>query len=132
MRIARFTLCLQVRDVAAATAFYTTHFGYRVLLDHGVFSKLRHGEGHELFFLQCGARVSPDDVVDAQPAAGLILALEVSDAAAELARLRDAGVAITGPLRDEPWGERLFQVRDPNGVTVQLVQWTQPPAGHAP
>lgn len=32
------------------------------------------------------------------------------------------------PLREEPWGERLFQVTDPNGVIVQFVEWVTPPA----
>jgi uncharacterized glyoxalase superfamily protein PhnB len=32
-------------------------------------------------------------------------------------------VPITLPLRTEEWGERLFQVKDPNGVTVELVDW---------
>ncbi|MFJ4814050.1 hypothetical protein [Streptomyces sp. NPDC088801] len=27
------------------------------------------------------------------------------------------------PLRQEPCGERLFQVTDPNGVIVQFVEW---------
>jgi uncharacterized glyoxalase superfamily protein PhnB len=27
------------------------------------------------------------------------------------------------PLTEEEWGERAFQVRDPNGVIVQLVDW---------
>ena len=39
----------------------------------------------------------------------------------------DAGMnvvfLITMPLRVEPWGERAFQVTDPNGVIVQLVDW---------
>jgi len=44
----------------------------------------------------------------------------------ELARLRAEGVAITMPLTVEEWGERAFQVRDPNGVIVQLVDWKAP------
>jgi uncharacterized glyoxalase superfamily protein PhnB len=32
-------------------------------------------------------------------------------------------VQITMPLTSEEWGERAFQVRDPNGVIVQLVDW---------
>ncbi len=32
------------------------------------------------------------------------------------------------PLREEPWGERLFQVTDPNGVIVQFVEWVTPSA----
>ena len=27
------------------------------------------------------------------------------------------------PLTDEEWGERAFQVRDPNGIIVQLLDW---------
>ncbi|WP_435880318.1 VOC family protein [Streptomyces nondiastaticus] len=37
--------------------------------------------------------------------------------------MREAGAPITMPLREEPWGERLFQMTDPNGVVVQLVEW---------
>ncbi|WP_255481110.1 VOC family protein [Micromonospora thermarum] len=40
--------------------------------------------------------------------------------------MRDAGVEITTPLREEPWGERLFQITDPNGLIIQLVEWTTP------
>ncbi len=35
---------------------------------------------------------------------------------------------ITMPLREEPWGERLFQITDPNGVVVQFIEWTTPDA----
>ena len=40
--------------------------------------------------------------------------------------LREEGVDITMPLREEPWGERAFQVTDPNGVIVQLLDWNAP------
>ncbi|MFJ7901255.1 hypothetical protein ACIQ6V_12290 [Streptomyces sp. NPDC096198] len=33
------------------------------------------------------------------------------------------------PLRQEPWGERLFQVADPNGVVVQFVGRVAPEHG---
>ena len=32
-------------------------------------------------------------------------------------------MVITTPLETEEWGERYFQVSDPNGVVIQLVQW---------
>jgi uncharacterized glyoxalase superfamily protein PhnB len=40
-----------------------------------------------------------------------------------LARLQEEGVPITMPLTVDSWGERSFQVRDPNGVIVQLLDW---------
>ncbi|MFG3708481.1 VOC family protein [Micromonospora sp. NPDC047670] len=53
----------------------------------------------------------------------------MSDLAGVLGRLAGEGVAITMPLREEPWGERLFQVTDPNGVVIQFVEWVpRPPA----
>ncbi len=59
----------------------------------------------------------------------MIVALVVDDIDAELTHLRQEGVAITMALREEEWGERLFQVTDPNGVVVQLVQWATPVGG---
>ena len=56
-------------------------------------------------------------------AAGLIVAFVVDDLEGELARLEREGVPITMPLTVEPWGERAFQVRDPNRVVVELVDW---------
>lgn len=32
---------------------------------------------------------------------------------------------------EEPWGERLFQVTDPNGIVIQLVEWVAPAQGDA-
>jgi uncharacterized glyoxalase superfamily protein PhnB len=55
---------------------------------------------------------------------GIILAFVVADLERELARLQAEGVAITMALTEEEWGERAFQVRDPNGVIVQLVDWS--------
>jgi len=51
----------------------------------------------------------------------------VEDIDREYARLQEEGVAITTPLQTEPWGERFFQVTDPNGVVLQLVQWVTKP-----
>ena len=44
---------------------------------------------------------------------GVLLTFQVADAAAEFERLREAGVPMAHPLRDEPWGQRRFAVLDP-------------------
>ena len=54
----------------------------------------------------------------------MIVAFVVDDLTAEEQRLRGEGVTITEPIREEPWGERLFMVTDPNGVVYELVEWT--------
>jgi uncharacterized glyoxalase superfamily protein PhnB len=58
---------------------------------------------------------------------GLLVVFVVDDVDAECARLQQEGVAITTPLQTEPWGERFFQVSDPNGIIVQFVQWVTAP-----
>jgi uncharacterized glyoxalase superfamily protein PhnB len=37
--------------------------------------------------------------------------------------LQDEGVPIVTPIETEEWGERYFQMSDPNGIIIQLVQW---------
>ncbi len=78
-----------------------------------------------VIFLRRGLKSLPDGLRD-EHAAGVIVALVVTDIVAEEARLRAAGVTFAMPLQDEPWGERFFQVKDPNGVIIQLVQWITP------
>lgn len=67
----------------------------------------------------------PDSIRN-QIVSGIIVAFVVEDVEAELTRLKSEGIAITAPLQEDPWGERLFQVTDPNGVVIQLVQWVEP------
>ena len=43
-----------------------------------------------------------------------------------LARRTGEGVGITMPPPEEEWGERLVRITDPNGVVVELVEWTTP------
>lgn len=49
---------------------------------------------------------------------GVRVAIEVDDALALEARLRAAGVPITDPLADRPWGHRSFTAEDPNGLPL--------------
>ncbi|WP_335340828.1 VOC family protein [Streptomyces qaidamensis] len=65
-----------------------------------------------------------------QRVSGLILAFTVASGLQEQEkRLREAGVRVTMPLRREPWGERLLQGTDPNGMIVQFVEWAAPEHG---
>jgi len=52
-----------------------------------------------------------------------MLAFIVDDLEGELARLESENVVITMALMTEAWGERAFQVRDPNGVIIRLLDW---------
>lgn len=129
MQISSSAVSLNVEDVTASSAFLVEHFGFREQMAADGFASLaREDAGMNVVFLRRGLESLPADQRDDR-AAGLILAFVVDDLEGELARLRAEGVAITMPLIEEEWGERAFQVRDPNGVIVQLVDWNAPAIG---
>ncbi|MGW3497361.1 VOC family protein [Streptomyces sp. NPDC001020] len=126
MQVTSSAVSLNVDDVPASSAFLVKHFGFREEMAADGFASLaRDDVGMNVVFLRRGLATLPADQRE-ERAAGLILAFVVDDLEGELARLRAEGVAITMPLTDEEWGERAFQVRDPNGVIVQLVDWNAP------
>ena len=126
MQITASAVSLNVADVPASAAFLTSHFGFRQdMAADGFASLAREDAGMNVVFLRRGLPLLPENQRDTH-AAGLILAFVVEDLEGELARLREEGVDITMPLREEPWGERAFQVTDPNGVIVQLLDWNAP------
>jgi uncharacterized glyoxalase superfamily protein PhnB len=55
-----------------------------------------------------------------------LLNFEVPDAAAEYERLREAGVRIVQPLRDEYFGQRHFIGVDPGGVMIDVIEEIPP------
>lgn len=123
MRITASAVALNVEDVAASRSFLVEHFGFEVAMAADGFASLtRDDVGMNVIFLRRGLETLPDDQREVH-AAGQILAFTVDDLEDELARLVEEGVAITMPLTAEEWGERAFQVRDPNGVVVQLLDW---------
>ncbi|MFE5870236.1 VOC family protein [Streptomyces roseifaciens] len=126
LNVTTSTLSLTVADVDASREFFCTHLGYQVAMAADGFASLTRGDAAaDLVLLRRGTEVLPPEQRDRQ-ATGLIFALTVTGIEAEEERLREAGAPITMPLREEPWGERLFQLTDPNGIVVQLVEWATP------
>lgn len=123
MHITSFAVSLNVGDVPASSTFLIEHFGFQEAMSADGFASLtRDDAGINVIFLRRGLTSLPEDQ-RGDHASGLILAFVVDDLEGELDRLRGEGVTITMPLIEEEWGERAFQVRDPNGVIVQLVDW---------
>ncbi|MFD5555518.1 VOC family protein [Streptomyces sp. NPDC127068] len=125
MNITSTAVSLTVDDVSASAAFLVEHFGFQEAATADGFASLVREDAAHVIFLQRGTEVLPEGVRE-QRAAGVILAFTVTDLDAEFERLRSEGAPITMALREEPWGERLFQVTDPNGVVLQLVAWVVP------
>ena len=129
MKITASAVSLNVDDVAASARFLTTHFGFTEEMSaDGFVSLARQDTGMNVVFLRRGMDMLPEDQRH-DHACGLILAFEVDNLEGELARLQGEGVTVTMPLRSEEWGERAFQVRDPNGVIIELLDWNAAAGG---
>jgi catechol 2,3-dioxygenase-like lactoylglutathione lyase family enzyme len=128
VKITSSGVSLNVEDAAASSAFLQQHFGFvEEMSADGFVSLSRPDAGFNLIFLRTGLPTFKPESMRDRDAAGLLIAFVVDDVDAECARLEREGVAITTPLETEPWGERYFQVSDPNGVVVQFVQWVTSP-----
>ncbi|MFI9507600.1 VOC family protein [Nocardia sp. NPDC052566] len=124
MPITACTLSLTVNDIAATKRFLIDHFGYTEAIAAEGFVSLIHAEVPlGVAVHRRGLEVLPEEQrhVVSQ---GFAIAFTVDDAEREEARLRAEGANITLPLVEQPWGEKLFQVTDPNGVVVQILEWT--------
>jgi catechol 2,3-dioxygenase-like lactoylglutathione lyase family enzyme len=128
MQITASAISLNVADPEASAAFVADHLGFtREMQADGFVSLSRPDAGFNLVYLRTGLETFKPPALAGRRADGLLVAFVVDDVDAEHDRLVREGVAITTPLETEPWGERYFQVTDPCGVVVQLVQWVQAP-----
>ena len=132
-RITASAITLNVADPEASAAFLRAHFGFAVEMAADGFASLSRADaGFNLVFLRTGlATFKPERLRD-RSADGLLVVFVVDDVDAEHQRLAAEGLGMTTPIQTEPWGERFFQVTDPNGVTYQLVQWVAEPLGATP
>jgi uncharacterized glyoxalase superfamily protein PhnB len=128
MRITSSAISLNVTDVQASARWATRHLGFAEAMSADGFSSLNHPDaGINLIYLQTGL-ASFEPASAAGHADGLLVVFTVDDIDAQYDRLRGEGVTVVTPIETEPWGERYFQMTDPNGVVYQLVQWVTPTA----
>ncbi|MBD3886078.1 VOC family protein [Phormidium tenue FACHB-886] len=128
MKITASAISLNVDDVTASATFIKQHFGFREEMSaDGFVSLSRQDVGFNVVFLQTGLESFKPTHMRGHRADGLLIAFVVDDIDREYARLQAEGVTITTAIETEPWGERFFQVTDPNGVVLQLVQWMTAP-----
>lgn len=109
-----------------AAEFYRTLFGLEVVAELGWYVQLHppDNEASQIAF------ISPDH--DSAPAShrgaphGVLITIEVADAAAVRDVVGKAGHPVVVELQDEAWGQRHSMTRDPTGLLVDVVQQLGP------
>ena len=128
MKITASAISLTVADPEASARFLEQAFGFeRDMAADGFVSLTRPDVGFNVVYLRAGLPTFKPRERAAHTAAGILVVLVVDDVDGEYERLTAAGVSIITPIETEEWGERYFQIEDPNGVIVQLVQWVAAP-----
>lgn len=107
--------------------FYSAHLGFGVRFENDFYVLMHTPDGaFEISFLL------PDhpsqQPIFQRPFAGegMYLTIEVEDVDGLYAKLKQQGAPIVIELREEPWGDRHFAIRDPNGVGIDLVRYKAP------
>jgi catechol 2,3-dioxygenase-like lactoylglutathione lyase family enzyme len=125
VQITASALSLNVDDPVASATFAKQHLGFTEdMAEDGFVSLSRQDAGFNLIYLRTGLESFKPDSMRGRQADGLLVVFVVDNIDDdEYARLQQEGVQITTPIQTEPWGERFFQVTDPNGIVIQFVQW---------
>ena len=111
------------RDPARSREFYADLLGFETAFESDWFVQLAApGEGGaQLGLVAAGHDSIPPRVREERGVAALVT-VEVDDAYRAFERVWARNLEVELPLRDEPWGQRHFIVRDPDGVAVDVVQ----------
>ncbi|CAN5545113.1 hypothetical protein BH24DEI1_BH24DEI1_16380 [soil metagenome] len=120
-------VALNVPDAQAAAAWYQTHLNCRVVKASSAspyIHFLADEAGSMLELYSNPAAPMPDYAV--QDPVTLHLAFLAQDIAGERERLLAAGARADGDIDTTPAGDQIAFLRDPWGVTLQLVKRVQP------
>ncbi len=121
-----------IDDVPAAVAFYTTHLGFRLEQDASPAFAAVSRDGVRLLLsgrTSSGRRPMPDG---RQPVPGgwNRIQLQIQDLAAEVARLRAAGLKFRNEIVVGPGGSQIL-LEDPSGNPVELFEPASQPSARS-
>ena len=126
MQPAAFGATVVTDRPAEVAAFYQQFFDVQIALDLGWFITLRRGEADwELAICQRGHATVPAAVNKLTESTN-VFGFIVEDADKVAHSLREAGVALETEVVTEPFGQRHFFVRDPEGTWLDIIQLVAP------
>lgn len=122
MKATSYYPVLMTGDVAATAAFYVQHFRFTPLFASDWYVHLQSTEdsGVNLGIVDGDHETIPQE--GRGRTCGLLINFEVEDPDAVYERAVAAGLPILRTLRDEPFGQRHFITRDPNGVLIDVIK----------
>ena len=110
-----------VKDIEASRHFYEGLLGQKVEMDFG--PNVRFVGGFSIWQVDHACQIIFERALGEMGLLGrenCELYFEADDLDTPHMRLSDVGVQFAHPLREQPWGQRVFRVYDPDGHIVEL------------
>lgn len=119
-----------VSQLSASRDFFVRHFGMSVLFEAIWVAMLSSkDDGSIALGLMTADHPSCPPGPELFDGRGMIVTVQVEDAAAAHAELKAAGAPIEYELHVEPWGQKRFMTRDPSGILIDVVEQIEPAVG---
>lgn len=112
--------------IAETKAFYTEVLGFGVSFENEFYILLHTPDkSSEISFLLPDHPSQQELFHKPFQGQGMYLTIEVDDVDKWYNELKAKKIDIQIELLDEPWGDRHFAVRDPNGIGIDIVEYSQ-------
>jgi len=117
------------KDIDAQKAFYTKVFGFEsVFFDPEFYVHLVNPtNGIEIGFMLEGLPSQPNFLHTPAISEGLVVSFEVDNAQQAYEQAIKDGLDISFELKEEPWKQKHFMVRDPAGIVIDIVEDSNQP-----
>lgn len=129
MKINRLVPVVSTNNLTESKEFYIKYFGFQILFDSDWYVQMASHNGNlQIAFIVPNHKSQPPVFQSGFDGKGVFYTLEVDDVDSELQRIKKEGLEVSLDIRDEPWGERHFAVKDPNKIIINVSQ-SIPPTG---
>lgn len=124
MLLACSHLLLASEDVVRITRFVSQAFGVEPQFANDMFTDFVLPSKFRIaFFKPVGASARPFSASGDRSAAAFgVTVIDVDEAYRRLAALEGFAIALSGPPKDHPWGEKSFLLTDPDGNRWEIAQ----------
>jgi len=126
MKSTQFYPVIMTNQVSETSRFFEENFRFDTKFDSGWYVHLQSREDETVNIAVMDGSHDSVPTEGRGQIAGLILNFEVDDVDTEFERATSNGLPILLPLRDEPWGQRHFITKDPNGVLIDVIKLIAP------
>lgn len=132
MKINRLIPIVSTEKLEESKGFYIKYFGFHVLFVNDWYVLLEsRDKSLQIAFVMPNHKTQPPVFQPMFDGKGMFYTIEVDDADQEFVRLQNAGAKIELVIRNEPWGERHFAIKDPNGIVINVSQLIPPTGEYA-